>query len=54
MKEINMAKGKTETVVKININNSKVSTTVSKVVEQVVIDGQLQPDKTETDRGVVV
>lgn len=48
-----MAKGQTSVqTVQVNVNNAKAVTAVSKVVENVVVNGNLVPDTADTNPGV--
>ena len=47
-----MAQGKTGIVTRVIVNNQKVSTPISKVVELNVVNDQLVPEMVETDTGV--
>ena len=48
-----MAIGKKITITKVNVNNSKATSTVSQSVEQVVEGGILIADPSQINRGVV-
>ncbi len=47
-----MALGKTETIINVRTDN-KTNTSVSKSVEQVVVNNRLVPDHRDTDPGVI-
>ena len=49
-----MSKDKQQTVTQVTYNNAKAPTTVTKVVELVVINNRLVPDDQDINPGVVI